>query len=356
MSSSKSVKLTFDSNQLPILSYDNAYATLTTLIDYWSRKGCPGHPYLSERMQAFGSHNMSVPIVLDHSMPSVVSGFSSVYYRGAYNMNKDASDNESKCFPDKMLTQVVPNRNTINCLKQHDIRSLEDLSKLYHQIDLIPTSGPASYSFDEKRVLEYYNTIDSNNYYIDSVLARLVIKSTIQVPFGDILTKIREALNKFVESQLDTKKEFYLFVNDKIGSEHMIMVYLHEDLAKLGIKGIIKADDFKTLTDNVSVIVIDDVLYTGVHILQIFDYIGDDIKTDFKHKIDLHVIVAISTSGGIECVKDLNNMYSFFHAEIYHTNRILNIEELVDLNKDLLVNVTDMDSARSFQPLDNMLI
>lgn len=354
MSKLNITKLEYSEGKLPMINCGNAYTTLTTMIDYGYMGNDCIRSMLSERMEAFNCHDTSVPLLLDNSIPSTVSSLSSVYFRGSYNCNKcPFVTDDSKIFPEAMLTQSKPNRDVINALvdlKICNIQSIGDLNDIYAKIKFIPTTGPASEELDKKRVELYLNKVDQAGYYIDSVLARLMLGSTIKVPFDDLICTVKKAWNSFASKQTIADKSFYLFVNDKIGSEHMIMTYLHEELTQFGVKGIVNHNTIKSMSGSVDLIVIDDVIYTGGHITGTFDEIGHNLE-DFKGKINLYVIAGIGTKDGMNNMKtDLGNMHSGLYGSIhmYTHYQVMNMIELVKFHQIKLSKITNMKQAREF--------
>src|SRR5579871_102516 len=346
MSDNKVANIIKSNKNIPKIDRGNVYSTLMSTDNHGFAQESP---FLGDRMQAFGTEEFTVPVILDHSMPGCVSGLSNIYYRAYYNgkTTENIPEDHSDLNLTEMLTKARPNRDTIDYLLKRPIKSIQHLSQLYSEIKDIKTQGPASSGFDEKKVKAYYDKVDAFKYYIDSALIRLIIGSTVFIPFEDLMVMVRKSWANFVKKNAGAP--FYLFICDKVGSEHMITTHMHKEIADFKFVDIIRHNDFKNKSGVINIVIFDDVIYTGVNILGTFDELGYDIRDTFNGVINVHVIVGAGTDSGITAIKDLPNLYSFFRVKIYFDYKLLTINDIVSQNQLKLVDITNMKQAQKFK-------
>jgi len=181
-------------------------------------------------------------------------------------------------------------------------------------------------SFDPEKVKAYLALLDEPH----RGFVKEVIEKTLYVPYKEFKKALFQTFYLF---QNKIKNEgFYILMDDqKIGSEHWLLALLWPELSKMNVLGIITPGEHKLEGKIKHILMIDDAIYTGLHIGVSMD---DLINAVYPHEADLvfHLVIPYIGKPGKRFIEerydDLGINYHLYNYQVMNTLR-----SLIDINK-----------------------
>lgn len=187
----------------------------------------------------------------------------------------------------------------------------------------LPWSGTCYLKKD--RVSDYLSKWGSTGKYFKfKLLIEEILKYTIYVSFDEFLTLLQTHVNYFASS-FGGKKHYILTDCTKFGSEMWLLHLLYnKNLLNSLDFDMIETLNFQSIkqNDEISILFIDDCLYSGSHIvntlqefyIKLIDYFAKDKELIKTLKIVIHVVSAFHTETSRNYLQDFINFFDDVHG------------------------------------------
>ncbi len=165
-------------------------------------------------------------------------------------------------------------------------------------------------SLDLSRVETYLSLVDEpHRSFIEEV-----IKNTRYIPFDVFKEALVYSFDLF-KKRIGVEKFYILLDDEKIGSEHWIVALLWRYIKELNVVEIIHSES--EIPKNANILLIDDAIYSGHHLTQIFGDLGENITihvvVPYISNIGYEYLISFCKSRGLTC--------NFYYKELIDSIR-----------------------------------
>lgn len=337
---------------------------------------------LQNALSRLGSEGNPIPLVTETTIPKSVSSFPAVY-AGQYPANPAAEqayhmENPEALLPARQRQGIqklqAELKNVFRDLQSRKPVSLLDTKKSFSMIsDLFPKDlktlvnehkridkFPLKEEKAQNQVQKYLAKIDQEA-AVTYALAKLITEKTQELSTIDILVALRKSWAMFLQQKHFASVNDWSILIDtkKIGSEWWLLALLTQQpifIPRLvEIIGVGMIPESQPRTKVWDILLIDDVLFSGQHIMGLMDEWLVSVKAKKEHHplIQFHIIVPFLTKRAQSAIQSMTKVYKGIQIYFYPVAYISTIKQLLQCYKLKLKSLKTMEQAKQLDFSDD---